>query len=277
MGFFSSLSRFFRSMFGIAEGNIERTTDKIISGSPENIKAQFRKTKEDWTRDYSTMREAVAELIRIREMKMDEVKKLNKESDEVEVKMAGAIELFKKTPDERFRSAYGQLAAKNEGIELRIKELMVEIDEQQKTLERYKLRLLELQRQIEDLSKEEAETVADIVSGQKIRELNDRLSGLSMDSQSKNLEAIRSARQKAKAVAKLSTELSGADKSDFDMELKKAGAGSKHVDSFDAAVGIKKVTAVEETPEILPAPSPAGNALKALDPVDAELAKLLSK
>lgn len=253
MSFLSSLKRFMGSLFGQAEGRTERATDSLVSSSPDAIRAQFRKTREDWAREYSQMREAVADLIRIREMRLEEVKRLTGESDDLEQKMTGAIELYKKNPDERYRDAYAQLASKNTETEARIKELMTDIDEQQKGIERYKLRLTEFQRQIESLGREEAETVADIVSSQKVRELNDRLSGLSVDTQSKNLEAIRAARQKAKAVAKLSNELSGTEKTDLDAALKTAGAGAKYFDAFDAAVsGKPKVTATEVPSTALP-------------------------
>lgn len=282
MSFFSSLSRMFASLFGIAEGKTERATDAFVTGSPDTIRAQFRKTREDWTRDYSQMREAVADLIRIREMKMDEVKKLTRESDDIEQKMAGAIQLYKKSPDERFREAYGSLASKNEETELRIKDLLAEIDEQQKNIERFKIRLTELQRQIEAIGKEESETVADIVSSQKIRELNDRLSGLSTDTQSKNLEAIRQARQKAKAVAKLSSELSGTDKNVFDETLKIAGAGSKHGLAFDDAVsagagnaGAGKVKAHAEAFDALPQASTLNSPIVQRDAVEADIERLL--
>lgn len=227
MGLFDSLGRFFSSAFGLAEGKTQRMTDKMVTANADSIRSQFRKTKEDWSKDYQEMREAIAELIRIREMKAEEVKKIAKESEELQQKMSGAIELYKKTPDERYKSAYAQLADKSEKNEQRIKELEAEIDEQHQAIERYKVRLLELQAQIESLNKEEAETVADIISSQKIRELNDRLSGLSVDSSSKNLEAIRNARQKSKAVAKLSTELTGVEKTDLDKELQLAGSRSK--------------------------------------------------
>jgi phage shock protein A len=244
-----------KSAFGVAEGATEMATDRFVSGSPETIRAQFRKTKEDWTRDFNQMRNAVAELIRIREMKTDEVRKLDKESTELEQKMAGAIELYKKNPDPRYREAYAALAARNEQLEARMKELEGEIEEQKKQIETYKSRLGEFQQQIENLSKEEAETVADIVSSQRIRELNDRLSGLSVDTQSKNLEAIRAARQKAKAVAKLSTEMAGTDKKDFEKELAAAGAASKYLDAFDSATGKRQnITAQENEPAALPSP-----------------------
>jgi phage shock protein A len=237
MGFLNSIGRFLKSAFGLAQGKTERMTDSMISANADTIRSQFRKTKEDWNRDYQEMRNAVAELINIREMKIEEAKKLSKECEELQQKMNGAIELYKKTPDERYKSAYTQLAQKCEENEGRVQILESEVDEQQKSIERYKLRLRELQTQIDSLNKEEAETVADIVSSQKIKELNDRLSGVSTDSASKNLDVIRAARQKSKAVAKLSSEMSNTEHTDFDAQLKVAGSKSKYLSAFDSAVG----------------------------------------
>lgn len=252
MSFFNSLGRFFSSVFGLAEGKTQRMTDKIVTSNADTIRSQFRKTKEDWSKDYHEMREAVAELVQIREMKSEEIKKIIKENEELKQKMSGAIELYKKTPDERYKSAYAQLADKFEKNENRIKDLEVEIDEQHQAIERFKARLLELQSQIDSLNKEESETVADIISAQKIKELNDRLSGVSIDSSSKNLEAIRNARQKSKTVAKLSTELSGTEKTDLDKELQLAGSRSKHLSAFDNAIAGTKITAKNDPFTSLP-------------------------
>ncbi len=271
MSLFDSLGRFFSSIFGLAQGKTERVTDKLVTSSADSIRSQFRKTKEDWSKDYQEMREAVAELIRIREMKAEEVKKISKENEELQQKMAGAIELYKKNPDERYKTAYAQLAEKSDKNEVRIKELENEIDEQQQAIERYKVRLIELQNQIDSLNKEEAETVADIISSQKIKELNDRLTGLSVDSSSKNLEAIRNARQKSKAVAKLSTELTGTEKVDLDKELQAAGSRSKHMSAFDNAVFSDKV-AIKNDPF---ASLPTANAT-ASKTIDVEANKLKS-
>lgn len=273
MSFFDSIGRFFSSVFGLAEGKTQRMTDKIVTSSADAIRSQFRKTKEDWSKDYQEMREAVAELIRIREMKSEEVKKITKESEELQQKMSGAIELYKKTPDERYKAAYAQLADKFDKNEVRVKELEAEIDEQHQAIERFKVRLLELQSQIDSLNKEEAETVADIISSQKIKELNDRLSGLSVDSSSKNLEAIRNTRQKSKAVAKLSTELTGLEKTDLDKELQSAGSRSKHLSAFENAVSDGKVTLKNDPFTSLPKSS-SNSSNK--ETIEAEVSKLKS-
>lgn len=245
MGFLNSLGRFLKSALGLAQGKTERMTDQMVSANADTIRSQFRKTREDWNRDYQEMRNAIAELINIREMKIEEARKLSKECEELQQKMNGAIELYKKNPDERYKSAYGQLAQKCEENEQRVQALESEVDEQQKAIEKYKMRLRDLQTQIDSLNKEESETVADIVSSQKIKELNDRLSGVSLDTSSKNLEVIRAARQKSKAVAKLSSELTNTEHSDFDAQLKLAGSKSKYLADFDSAVGKTEATSVE--------------------------------
>ena len=53
MGLFSSFSRLVATMFGMAEGGTQRATDKLLTSSPDAIRNQFRKTREDWVRDYN--------------------------------------------------------------------------------------------------------------------------------------------------------------------------------------------------------------------------------
>jgi hypothetical protein len=51
MSFINSLGRFFASVFGLAQGKTERMADKMVASSADAIRSQFRKTKEDWTKD----------------------------------------------------------------------------------------------------------------------------------------------------------------------------------------------------------------------------------
>lgn len=247
MGFFKSMFRFVSSLFGLAQGQTERMTDAMVSATPDAIRAQFRKTRDDWTKDYHDMRDALSELIRIREARSAEIDKLENDLRAAVDKMAGAITLYKQTPDERFREAYGQNAAKKAELDQRKQDLMTQLDLQNKTIDAYKGRLIDLHKQIEALSKEEAETIADIVSADKLRELNDRLAGLALDTQSKNLQAIREHRQKSNATSKLSTELSGNEEAEIDRKLRTAGTGSKFMSDFDSA--ISKPAELEEIRE----------------------------
>lgn len=253
MGFFRSIGRFFATLFGLAQGSTERATDALLTASPDAIRSQFRKTREDWVNDYNQMKDAVAELCKIRQSKSDEVERLQRTADQLSKKMAGAIELFKKNGDEALRESYSRFASEREKLVIREDELVEQITEQEVLIETYKGRLLTLQENIEKLKEEEAATVADIVSSRKINELNDKLKGLSTDTQAKNIDAIREARQKAKAKAKLSTELSGADQFVLDNKLMQAGQASVHLSEFDEAVRVERIFTAE-TPLLEAAP-----------------------
>ncbi len=255
MGFFSAIARLFRTVFGLAEGGTQRATDSLLTSSPDAIRNQFRKTQEDSIRDYNEMKSAVAELLTIRNSRAHDIEVMHKESDLLQSKMNGAIELYKKTQDEALRAKYGELAEKRTALETKIDEFEVEVTKQKSLIEQYKSKLGKLQSSIEDLKREEAETVADIISSRKINELNSKLQGLSTDTQTKNLEAIRQARLTAKAQAQLSGDLSGDKVEVLDAKLLTAGATSKHLDAFDNAVKLDK---------LLP---PA----KVFDTIDAEL------
>ena len=242
MGFFSGLYRLFATMFGLAEGATQRGTDKMLTASAESIKSQFRKTRDDAIRDFDAMKEAVGQLITIREDKAQLLQNFSKASKDYAAKMAGAIDLYKKHQDEKYKLAYGKFAEEHEKAEARIDELEAEIHEQDKLIDGYKLKLQELKDNIDNLKNEEAETVADIVSSRKITELNAKLQGLSSDTQSQNIQAIREARKQLKAGAKLSNELLGSgDKLELETKLLSAGVASKHSDVFDQLVKLDNV------------------------------------
>ena len=100
MSFISSIFRLVASLFGQAEGSTERATDKLLTSSPEAIRNQFRKTREDWSKDYTEMKSAIAQLMQLRDTKVDEAKRLQTLIGEVETKMHGAITLYKQSQDE---------------------------------------------------------------------------------------------------------------------------------------------------------------------------------
>lgn len=251
MGFFSSLWRAISTLFGLAEGGTEKATDKLLTSSPEIISAQFRKTQQDMVKDYNQMKDAVAELCKIREGKQNEVERLHKEANDLATKMAGAIRVYKDKQDEKMREAYGRFAAAKTKADQRVDELVNEITTQNSTIEAYKGRLMSLEQDIKDLKQEEAETIADLVSSRKITELNDKLKGLSQDTQVKNIEAIRDARLKAKANAKLSAELSGNSNIDLDNKLIEAGHASIYLSEFDEAVKLDKMFPSKAEPKQL--------------------------
>jgi phage shock protein A len=249
MGFISSVARLVSTLFGQAEGSTERATDKLLVSSPEAIRNQFRKTREDWTKDYNDMKSSIAQLIQIRDDKLLEIKKLQGLTEELDLKMQGAINIYKQNQDEQLKEEYGKLAYTKEEAISKIEAITTEVGEQEKVIMTFKNRLTTLQADIEKLKKEEAETIADIVSSKKVNELNSKLQGLSHNYQTKNLDAIRDARKQLKSEAKLSSELSGFEKTEMDQKLIASGKVAKHFDAFDKAVTLDRIFVEAEKPK----------------------------
>jgi len=90
-----------------------------------------------------------------------------------------------------------------------------------------------MQQQIQNLDRQEAEAIADIVSSKQIVALNDRMTHLGTSLQDENLQAIERARQKLKAKARLSDELAGTDAAVLDREVLAAGLSSDAMSEFN--------------------------------------------
>jgi phage shock protein A len=269
MGLIRAIFRFIFTLGGLLEGTTQRATDALLTASPDTIRSQFRKSREDAIKNYNEMKDAVAELSKLHQEKSDQVDKLNTEAAQLAAKMNGAKALFKQSKDLALREAYARFAAEREKTVKEAEALVEELVNQEQLIENYKSRLMLLQKEIEDLKEEEADTIAVIVSSRKISELNAKLQGLSTDTQTKNLDAIREARGKLKATAKLTTELSGQDKLAQEDELLSAGLASSYLAEFDKEVQVDTLFNVE--PEQLEAPQEARKPVVSVqqsDPLD---------
>lgn len=136
MGFFRSLFRLFGSIFGLAKDPTEKA-----------IRAPFWKAREDLTQDYNEMREAVSDLIKIKNEKVKKLNKLLETLDSFNTKMLGAANRFKETGEK-------------EQNEKRITDLQADIQTQSNLIEKYKAQLNDFQQQLKNLQQEESETVA---------------------------------------------------------------------------------------------------------------------
>lgn len=249
MGLFNSLSRFFSNLFGLASGALEEASDSMISSSPGAIKAQFRRTKEEWLKQYNEMRDAVSQLMVIREQKKNEMGHLQVEEDDLVAKMDGALNEAEKTPEnQQHQTAYERFFNRKSEIDKRQEQLENEIANAENQLLEFKTRLTDLQAEIKKLDQEEAETIADLISSQKIIELNDRINNISTDNITQSLQAIREKRAKLKAKASLSSELSKTDVGTIDDSYKKSGQKTSASEAFANALQNRKKQ-TEDTPE----------------------------
>ena len=250
MGLFNSLSRFFSNLFGAASGAIDEATDNMASNSPGAIKAQFKRTKEEWLKQYNEMRDAVSQLMVVREQKKNEMETLQSEEDDLIIKMEGALNEAEKDPENKeHQEAYERFFKRKQQIDARQEQLETEIQQSETQLNEFKNRLTNLQVEIKKLEQEEAETIADIISSQKIIELNDRITNLSTDNIGQSLEAIRSKRAKLKSKASLTNEMANTNLSLKDEKYKTSGQPNTASEAFAKALAAKKGNVSEKSSE----------------------------
>lgn len=232
MGVFKSIKRFIMTLGGLISSKVDDGTDAMIT-SPAGVRAAFRGTRAEWTKQYHDVRDAVSQLIMVMEQRRAEIASLEKEQDELETKKRGAVEKFRQTREEKYQTAFQDYHNRLGQVAQRLVELNHETTEMEAQVERYKSRLTEMQKQIQDLDKQEAAAIADIVSSKQIVALNDRMSKLGTTLHDENLQAIERTRQKMKSKAKLSEELAGTDVQAMEKEILQAAISTDAQDEFN--------------------------------------------
>lgn len=244
MSIFRSLFRFVTTLGGLLSSKVDEGTDALLT-TPAGIKAAFKSTRDTWTRQYHEVRDAVSQLLMVMEQKRAEIEKLQQELKDAEIRKRGAVEKFKATKEEKYQVAFSQTHTRIGEIEARLQVLNTEVVQMEKRVDGYKLRLTEMQANINKLEKQEAEAIADIVSGKQIVDLNDRLQNLSTSLHDQNLQAIEKARQKVTAKAKLSDQLAGTDTAQIDREVMAAGLSGDAADEFSRMLAESELKAKE--------------------------------
>jgi phage shock protein A len=234
MGIFRSFYRYIVTLGGLIGGDIDSRTDAMLT-TPTGIKATFEKTREQWTRQYGEVREAVAQLMLVLSQKRRQVDALKEEAKDVKIKMKGAVEQYKKTQEPRYQEAFTDLFNRDKAIAAQQEGLDKEIGELHEKVNQYREKLKEMQGRIQELKKQESEAIADIVSSQQIIKLNDSLNSISMDLDDRNLQSINERREALRNQAELSDQMAETEVSrDLEKELVDAGMKSEAADVFAA-------------------------------------------
>lgn len=246
MGFFRSIIRFITTLGGLLGNRVDETTD-AMSTTPEGVRAAYRQTRDNWVKQYKDVREAVSQLMSVMDQKHAEIKKLQAEQEELETKKRGSVEKFRETRDEKYQTLFQDFHAKVTANDERLKELAAEVTDLERQVGNYKIRLTEMQQKIDNLSRQEAEAIADIVSSKQIIELNDRMANLGTSLHDENLSAIEKSRQRLKSQAKLSDELMGTDQKSLEAEVLAAGRSTAGLDEFSKMLTESETKAKESS------------------------------
>jgi len=217
--------------------------------TPSGIKKTFQRAREEWTQQYSKVREAVAQLMMVLEQKRSRIEKLNREAEELKLKMADSVDGFKRSKDENCRKTFTDLFGRNRTIAAEQEQLNREINDLRVRVESYQSHLGDMQKRIEDLQKQEADAIADIVGSQQIVKLNERLGDVSTELDDASLAAVEQRRQTLVAKAEISGQVvrTAAEHQKFEAELYAAANQSEADEAFAAMVAEKQDPGSETT------------------------------
>ncbi len=225
---------FFGKLWAVVRGFFLRAGDDVVSGSPEAIRATYAAAIDDAKKRYKEMERAVALLAREREKTESSLKALDKEEQELNNKLQGALRMAEAEPsNSAHREAGTRYLARIQEIDQRQEQLAQDLEGQRTRVEDYKVRLRSFMNEIDILKREQGEMVAEFISNQQVIQLEDRLKGLGETSVDESIVAIRDKVANMRAQARIATEMSGSTVRAQDAQYERAGAQAEAGARFD--------------------------------------------
>jgi phage shock protein A len=265
MGVFRAIGRFFRTIAYLLTGRIDKSSDSLSTNSSV-ISATYDSIVNEKRSRLNTYKDAVGGMIAQEETKNQKLKSLTEEVQKLEKLKAGALAKAKqvaaslgndveavKTNAEyiRCQSAFRDFSTTLEEKNKRIAELEADIKVLATSVADHKVQIESLLRDLEKVKGEKNETIADVVSAQESKKIADMFNGLSEDNTAKDLERMREMRIKAKAGARMSSELAGMNASKAENDFLEYATASEADSEFDKLIGLTK----EETTPVVSEPT----------------------
>jgi hypothetical protein len=229
IGIIRAVFRYFRFWNWNKARGLIKAADGRFPDSVDGIAAAFDIQKDKMVKEYLGLRDTIAELEAVLEDKRARLEALKREKEELLMKREGALamaeEAQKGNDSQKYEThcrAFERFQARIEEIEdTREERLRGEITDMSNTMDKYMLRLKDLQSRIEKISQQKAEAIADFVSAKQVIELNGRLQGLESSLDSGPIAAVLEANKRLTAKARISEKLSRADVHLQDKEYEK--------------------------------------------------------
>jgi chromosome segregation ATPase len=259
---FRAIGRYFRALGYLVTGNIDKARESV-SRNPAVVRATYAeivREKSSRIREYTG---AVAGLVTQEEKKKQRVSQLTDEIKRLEDLKAGALAKAKKRAQElqaagktteqihhdedylKCRAAFSDFSSTLKEKQDRIAELEGEIGEYGKKIASHKVQLQQLVRELDKLKSEADEAVADMITAKEETDIAQMLSGISEDGTAQQLSEMRELRHKAKAEARVASEIAGTDTKAQEAEFLAYARSGEADGEFDALIGLAEQPAAE--------------------------------
>ena len=252
---FRAMGRYLQALGYLISGNIDKARESI-SKNPAVVRATYAEIVRDKSGRIREYRNAVAGLVTQEEKKKAQIKNLTTEIERLENLKTGALAIAKNRAEElqaagkftadiqhdedyiKCKAAFSDFASTAEEKQQRIIALEEDVGEYSGTIKNHKIQLQSLLRELEKVKAEADEAVADMVTAQEEKDIADMITGISEDGSASQLAEMRELRQKAKAEARIASELAGTDTRSQEAEFLEYARSSEANSEFDALIGI---------------------------------------
>lgn len=254
---FRAIGRYFRAIGYYITGNVDKAR-MALQTDPNVIRATYSEIVREKKGRIQEYRSAVAGLVTQEEKKKHQVETLTKEVEKLEALKMGALAKAKKVAealkkagktteeihhDEEYlkcRTAFSDFSSTLTEKQARIEELEADIGDYGEKIKKHKIQMQSLLRDLEKVKSEADEAVADMITAKEEKEIADMLTGISEDGTAQQLAEMRELRSKAKAEARIATEMAGTDTRAQEAEFLEYARTSESSSEFDALIGLAK-------------------------------------
>ena len=232
-----------------------------LSSNPDVVRATYDQVINEKRSRIQQYKDAVGAMIAQEEKKSAELKRQSEDVTRLQKLKEGAAIAAKKVVERhhgdveavkgdaeylKCQAAFKDFSSTLAEKEARCGELEEDLKVLEKTVAGHKVQLQSLLRELEKLSQEQHEAVADMITSREERELADMIAGISQDRTSRELEEMRDMRARAKASARVSREMAGTDIHRSEAEFLEYAAKSAADTEFDALIGLAQKDAEKQ-------------------------------
>lgn len=256
MSLLQALGRFFSFKWLIQAFKVNKAADELFTSSAEGVGMAYDIHQEQLVKEYEEFMGALTQVETAIEDKRQRLERVEKNREEAQLALEGALTAYEEaeatgdtaTMEEaeadgsRFQEDVDRLLAEEE-------ELEADIKAQEENLKGLERRLLTMQEEIQGLSSEKANAIADYISNQKLAEANKRLAGIQSRVDSGPLDAVRKRNRELAAEARVSSRVAGIDAKDRRSKYVKAGRAATSENNFRKLAAARKAQREGQTGE----------------------------
>lgn len=243
--------RWMRALWYKFTGIFGFKTERLYEDAAVQAAVYDRSIAKDQDR-FRTVKNAVAELMRLEQTRINEIKELHTRETKLNQIVAGAQAAMQRRVNElqttltkeqilvdpefiKHKAAYADNRSTLAEVEKRISEKEEDLKGRQQQIATFEVELRSMQSKVKSKIEAKAETIAETAIAKQSEEIDAVLSGIQSDTADEDLVAVNAARDRAKARSKLVGKLAGNDAAVVEqqyLELANATTADKELDGL---------------------------------------------